>query len=195
VRASVPRARRSDAGRGGRYRGPRGAILPAVFKTCPRCGGEFQAWVVDCPDCGVALVTDAGAVVRRPAEPLPPASELVPVERGDPWQLRELAQRFQQEGLSCRIDVYPPDAPRRPPARGAPAGGTRFAVYVREVDVPRAEWIRSEHSKTSVPDGPASPTAPGTALAACPACGEPLAEGASGCASCGLEFPELGADE
>jgi hypothetical protein len=166
-----------------------------VFKTCPQCGGEFQQWVVDCPDCGVALVTDAGAVVERPAEPLPPASELVAVARGDPWQLRELAERFQQAGVSCRIDVYPPDTPLRPPARGAPTGGVRFGLYVREADVPEAEWIRSEHARTAAPEAPASPVAPGTTLAECPACGEPLVEGASGCAECGLEFPELGGDE
>ena len=167
-----------------------------MFKTCPECGGEFQAWVVNCPDCEVPLGFASGEVVRPVAQELPRASELVPVERGDPWQLRELAERFQQQGLSCRIDVYPPDAAIRPPARrGSPSGGSRFGLYVRPEDVALAQQIRSEHLKSIVPDAHVLSGEPGAALLDCPACGEALAEGASSCASCGLEFPELGADE
>jgi hypothetical protein len=167
-----------------------------MFKTCPQCGGEFQAWVASCPDCDVALVIASGEVVRPVAQELPRASELVVVERGDPWQLRELAERFQREGLSCRIDVHPPDAAIRPPARrGSPAGGIRFGLYVRAEDVALAQQIRSEHLESIVPDAHAVSGEPGAALADCPACAAPLGEGASSCASCGLEFPELGGDE
>jgi hypothetical protein len=51
-----------------------------------------------------------------------------------------------------------------------------------------------QHLAAVVPDAQALAGEPGAALSECPACGEPLAEGAASCASCGLEFPEAGAD-
>lgn len=167
-----------------------------MFKTCPECGGEFQAWVTRCPDCDVALAIASGEVVARPARrELPHASELVCVDRGDPWHLRELAERFQQQGVSCRIDVYPPDAAIQPPARrGTGASATQFGLYVRPEDVALAQQLRAEHLKRVVPDAHALSGEAGGALSDCPACGEPLAEGAASCASCGLEFPEHGTD-
>jgi hypothetical protein len=168
-----------------------------MFKTCPECGGEFQAWVTRCPDCDVALVI-AGEEVARPApRELPHAGELVCVERGDPWHLRELAERLQQQGISCRIDVYPPDAAIRPPARraaGTSTTGTQFGLYVRAEDVALAQQLRSEHLAEVVPGAQALAGEVGGVLSDCPACGTPLAEGAGSCASCGLEFPEQGGD-
>ena len=166
-----------------------------MFKTCPGCRGEFQAWVTRCPDCDVTLVIAVGEVARPVTRELPRASELVCVERGDPWHLRELAERLQQQGVSCRIDVYPPDAPIRPPARrGSAAAGTQFGLYVRSEDLALAQQIRTEHLQRVVPDAHTVSGEANAVLADCPACGAPLEEGAASCASCGLEFPELGAD-
>jgi hypothetical protein len=179
----------------GGYRGRGAVILGAMFKTCPECGGEFQAWVTRCPDCDVALVIASGEVARPAPRELPHASELVCVERGDPWHLRELAERLQQQGLSCRIDVYPPDSAIRPPARrGAGTSGAQFGLYVRAEDVALAQQLRSEHLKRVVPDAHALSGEAGGVLSDCPACGAPLEETAVSCASCGLEFPEQGAD-
>jgi hypothetical protein len=169
-----------------------------VFKYCPTCGGEFQLWVSVCPDCKAALVESAVAVAPPtppPPEELPHARELVCVERGDPWHLRELAEALNEQGISCRIDVHPPDAAIPPPARRGAATQTRFGLYVRAADRARAEQLRGEHLERAVPDAAGLAGEPGALLADCPACGAPLAEGATSCASCGLEFPELSAEE
>ena len=167
-----------------------------MFKTCPACGSEFQAWVAQCPDCEVPLqLSSSEAPPVPPRFELPPARELVAFERGDPWHLREIAERLQQGGLSCRIDAYPPDAPIRAPARKrgpvAPGSGPSFALYVRHEDVGLAQQLRAEHLKESVPGAEALAVETGAVLSDCPACGEALSEGATSCASCGLEFPEL----
>jgi hypothetical protein len=177
--------------------GPGAVILDAMFKACPECGGEFQSWVARCPDCDVALVITSGASPSaRPApRMLPHASELVCIERGDPWHLRELAERLQEQGVSCRIDVHPQTGRSQAPAQGgAGARGTQFGLYVRAEDAALAQQLRSDHLAAVVPDAHAPSFEPGAALSECPACGEPLAEGAARCASCELEFPEQGAD-
>jgi hypothetical protein len=167
-----------------------------VFKSCPTCGGEFQLWVSVCPDCQVALVEGPVTVaVSPPPQELPPARELVCLERGDPWHLRELAEALQERGISCRIDVHPPDAAIRPPARRGAPTQTRFGLYVRAGDQAQAAEVRGEHLERAVPDAAGLGGEPGALLADCPACGSPLAEGAASCASCGLEFPELNAEE
>ena len=166
-----------------------------MFKTCPACGSEFQAWVAQCPDCEVPLEIASGEAPPRVPLELPHARELVPLERGDPWHLRELAERLQQAGLSCRSDAYPPYAQIRAPARKrgpvAAVAGPSFGLYVRREDVARAQQIRAEHLKESVPGAEVLTSEAGAVLTDCPACGEALAEGATSCASCGLEFPEL----
>src|SRR5688572_3865695 len=105
-----------------------------MFKVCPSCGGEFQHWVTQCPDCAVALQTGgpgAGAPpARAPAEELPPASELTCLQRGDPYALHEIAERLQAAGLSCRIDVHPPGEPIRPGARRGAGVANTFGLYV-----------------------------------------------------------------
>jgi hypothetical protein len=144
----------------------------------------------------VALVEGAVAVPPPLApEELPPARELVCVERGDPWHLRELAEALQERGISCRIDVHPPDAAIRPPARRGAPTQTRFGLYVRAGDQAQAAQVRGEHLERAVPDAAGLDGEPGALLSDCPACGAPLAEGAASCASCGLEFPELSAEE
>jgi hypothetical protein len=65
---------------------------------------------------------------------------------------------------------------------------------VRAEEVALAQQLRAEHLKVVVPDAHALSGEAGAALSDCPACGEPLDEGAASCASCGLEFPEHGTD-
>jgi len=166
-----------------------------MFKHCTKCKGEFQQWALRCPDCGVALeIASDEAAAGPPAERgLPPASELVCVERGDPWRLHELAEQLQAQGISCRIDPYARPAAARPPRGGA--SSRDFGLFVLVADLDAAQRVRTEHLKRVVPDAGALTGEPGAPLSDCPACGAALDEGAASCASCGLEFPELGADE
>src|SRR5512145_1555790 len=138
----------------GRYRRPEAVILDAMFKACPECGGEFQGWVTRCPDCDVALVIASGDAppVRPAPRELPHASALVCIERGDPWHLRELAERLQEQGVSCRIDVFPPEGRIRPPAQRGGTSGTQFGLYVSAADLPLAQRLRGEHLAEVVPD-------------------------------------------
>ncbi len=165
-----------------------------MFKYCPECNGEFQQWALRCPDCGVALeiASDGAPAVPPAARVLPPASELVCVERGEPWRLHELAEQLQAQGISCRIDASARPAAARPPRGGA---SSHFGLFVLGADLDAARRVRSEHLKRVVPDAAALTGEPGALLNDCPACGATLEEGAASCASCGLEFPELGADE
>jgi hypothetical protein len=167
-----------------------------MFKVCPSCAGEFQAWVTQCPDCAVPL--RLGAADGAPPEPaaeaeLPPAYELVCLQRGDPRALHEVAERLQGEGISCRIDVHPPGEPIRLGARRGSGVATTFGLYVREGDVAHATAVREQHLHETVPG--AEPSAVGAELSACPACGELLADGANACTACGLEFPDASTQE
>ena len=176
---------------------PEAPYSAAMFKHCPACGGEFQPWVSRCPDCDVALELGSGtpAPARRSSE-LPPARELTCLEKGDPRALHEIAERLQAQGLSSRIDVYPPDGAIRPPARrGSGEVSARFGLYVRPAEIEAARRIRSDHLREVVPDAASPEGDAGAALAACPACGAELDDSAAACAACGLEFPELAADE
>ena len=166
-----------------------------MFKHCPECKGEFQPWVTLCPDCGVALQTAPDQPSPKAQRELPPAHELVCMERGDPRALLEVAERLQAEGLSCRIDVHPPETPIRPLARqGSGAIAKGFGLYVRAADLEAARRIQTEHLRRSLPEAAGEALATGSELVDCPACGAALAEGAASCASCGLEFPEQGVD-
>jgi hypothetical protein len=165
-----------------------------MFKNCPECGGEFQQWVERCPDCGVALVSAGAFAPPEPSRELPPASQLECVERGEPWSLRQLAGRLQQQGISCRIDAWPPDAAIRPPERRGAGMGAHFGLYVLGADLAAARRVHAEQLAAVVPGADALAGAAAATLAECPACGEPLAETAASCAACGLEFPEAGSE-
>jgi hypothetical protein len=161
-----------------------------VFKRCPACRVEFQEWVEQCPHCHVALVP-SDAPLPEPEAPreLPPAHALLCLERGDPSHLRQLAEQLQAQGVSCRIDTYPP-------AGGAAAsprvpGGGSFGLYVLKEQAYAAVALRNAHLESVVPDAAGLSDGAGAELADCPACGEHLGEGAASCASCGLEFPDL----
>lgn len=172
-------------------------------KNCPSCGDEFQAWVERCPDCDVPLAIGGGG--KRASEDtrpeLPPAGQLECVLIGGPWQTRGLAERLSEEGIACRVDAHPPETGIGTDggvaaARFGQAGrGIHLGVYVLAADQLRATEISATFQAEAMPevDGQEVPE-PGTELDACPGCGEPLAEDATGCAECGLEFPELEAD-
>lgn len=153
-----------------------------MFKQCPSCRGEYQEWVEACPDCRVPLVA-GGAPLPPPEAPraLPPAAELVLIERGQPSELRVLAEALQAEGVSSRIDAVEPAGPR----------AAAFGLFVEREALATAVGVRNAHLESVVPDAAGLTGQVGAELAACPACEAPLAEQATECASCGLEFPDV----
>jgi hypothetical protein len=162
-----------------------------MFKVCPSCGGEFQQWVTQCPDCAVALQIGGGdSLPAAPPRELPPARELTCIERGDPRALHEIAERLQEAGLSCRIDAYPPDEPIRLGGKRGTGVATSFGLYVLPAEAEEAARLRLEHVRETLPEAAGFELAAGTELSACPACGEPLADAARECAACGLAFPD-----
>jgi hypothetical protein len=153
-----------------------------VYKVCRQCGGEYQSWVSVCPECNVALDWPRDELAPAPAreqhEPAPIADPVVLRFEG-PEMLTEIAEALQEQGIASRI------APHE-------QAGARLAIYVSRAHAPTAFAIseqviaRSLHVDADelVDYGPG----------ACPACGEPMPETATACASCGLEFPEIEPD-
>ena len=165
-----------------------------MFKYCHSCGGEFQSWVEACPDCHQPLhpapthepEAEPEAIARTAA----PLEDLVLVRLGEPWELRALAQSFQDRGISSQIDTHPLGASMsasRGATRGQPA---RLGLYVPRVDLDAVREFAAEFALSELPGDAEVAHDPG----ACPACGEPTPENAASCSSCGLEFPEVEPD-
>ena len=70
------------------------------------------------------------------------------------------------------------------------ATDSQWAVYVRAADIERAREIDREVIREVMPDVPEDfdPSAHDTGQ--CPACGEPVTEGATECPECGLALLE-----
>jgi hypothetical protein len=163
-----------------------------MFKHCHDCGGEFQSWVDECPDCRVPLHSapaDAPTSGGSP-EPIAPLENPVLLKVGEPWELRELAESLQEHGVSSQIDSYP--LGRSLKGAGSRAQAARLGIYVAEADLAAVREFTEE--LTALARSEAGAEAVAHDADACPACGEPTPENAPSCASCGLEFPEVNAD-
>lgn len=167
-------------------------------KYCPRCGDEFQPHMEICPDCEEALVHEPPpAAGGAGAETLPPAEELTCVAHGDPWDVRSLAEVLQDEGVTCRIDRYPPSSRGEGDDPGRRIGGfgrgVRLGVYVRPEDAPHAAARHQERLRATLGEDGADASAPdpgaADAEAGCPACGTVADAAAEECPECGLHFP------
>jgi predicted amidophosphoribosyltransferase len=160
-----------------------------MFKHCHSCGGEYQSWVTECPDCHVPLHSapgEAPALVGR-SEPIASLENPVLLKVGEPWELRELAETLQHQGISSQIDSYPLGGSlARAGSRGQPA---RLGIYVAEADVAAVRELTDELAALARSESGAEAVVHDQG--ACPACGEPTPENAPSCASCGLEFPEV----
>jgi hypothetical protein len=162
-----------------------------MFKTCPGCSQEYQAWATRCAQCELVLEFASDLRAQAPrgeggggGDALPPASELVLVELQGPWYLEELAQALAEHGISSRVDAHADAAEARRAGQPAPLG-----LYVRPDDFRDARALAQEFARARLPDAESAATAPRLA-AECPACGEPVRGDAASCAECGLEFPE-----
>lgn len=148
-----------------------------MFKVCARCGQEYQSWVTECSDCGVPLDLAPGETLAPAMRAVPALEELDALRLGGPWELQALAEALQAQGISSRIDAYPP---------------ARLAIYVARADLEAAREIAEELAARDLPDADAGVAHDPTA---CPACGEPTPENAAACSACGLEFPEVNPED
>jgi len=164
-----------------------------MFKTCPSCGGEFVLHVSECPDCRVALVHAEELAARSESEIRGALESAALLRHGTTAQLRELAEALDAAGIACAIDTDPPGAAIKNSARVSRMGNfgqeAQLAIYVEARDHMGASAIADQWLARTAPG--AELAQPAGELAQCPACNEPIAEGAASCASCGLEFPEI----
>lgn len=167
--------------------------MAVTFKICPECGAEHVQTALVCSDCNVALASAPGeATGPAAAVELPPASELVRIAAGGPWELERLALQLQEAGISSRIDSVLPAQPisrgvSAAATRGSPGSGARLALYVLPADLDPARRLIESALLEDAPED-AAPGRQGDALEACPACGAPIFGVASACSDCGLEF-------
>ena len=87
-----------------------------------------------------------------------------------------LAERLDAAEIPCQVNALDEKRSR---------DGT-WAVYVRPGDLERAREIDAELLHEVVPDIPEGFEPASLDTGRCPACEEPIAEGASECAGCGL---------
>ncbi|HKA15080.1 MAG TPA: hypothetical protein VKH41_08690 [Myxococcota bacterium] len=167
-----------------------------MFKVCSRCGQEYQSWAIECTDCRVSLdiaaETLAPAVSPAPA-PAAPLEDLVVLRLGGPWELQSLAETLQAQGISSRIDMYPPGGAITWSGAGSRNQPSGLGIYVSRRDREAARALADELAARELPDAEAPP--PNTDPNSCPACGEPTPENAASCSACGLAFPEVPAED
>lgn len=162
-----------------------------MFKHCHSCGQEYQSWVSVCPDCNVPLQLAPGEPLGPPSSgSIAPLEDPVLLKLGEPWELRALAELLQERGISSQIDSHPLGASLS--RAGSRAEAARLGIYVGRADLAAVRELADELAARAQPESDAAGVAhdPGS----CPACGEPTPEDATACASCGLEFPEVGAE-
>jgi hypothetical protein len=155
-------------------------------KSCPQCRAEYQIWASECSDCGVPL-----EFWSPPAhETLPPARELKDLWRGDPWQVRALAEFLASAGIPNRVDAFPPgSAIQNPPASLGHSGWEcEVAVYVRSDELADALHLRDEFFASAMPAPPGTPVVQQVNDSGdlCPACAQSVSPQAESCPECGL---------
>lgn len=156
-------------------------------KICPRCEGEYQSWVTECPDCEIELVSpaelaerqradlrqsstadvaDAEADQQRARVPRLEPNEGRLFRAGDQDHCVAIAKTLTAHGVSWRI---------------APV----YGVFILEEDREDAEDALEQEALHGVPDVQPAPAAPD---GHCPACSFKLKPGETECPECGLVF-------
>jgi ketosteroid isomerase-like protein len=147
--------------------------------VCPECGSEFQPHVTRCIDCGAATVAPGAA-----SGPIPDAPETVPEAEAEEIPIRteelewieSLRERFEQNGISSRIEALPSTRHHH-----------RCTILVPRRDALRAYELDRELLRERLDDD-------GTELAeissagTCPFCGAEASPGSADCAHCGLQI-------
>lgn len=160
-------------------------------KLCPRCDGEYQSWVTQCPDCEIDLVAPAELALRQ--------RDLASADATDAGSAG-LAEVEEEQRLA-KVPKLAPNQGRLfragdqnhtvGIAHSLTAGGIPwriapiYGVFVLEEDVEAAETALEEEALHGVPDVlPASAEHDD----ACPACGFKLRPNETECPECGLAF-------
>lgn len=154
-------------------------------KICPRCEGEFQSWVTECPDCEIPLISPAELAERQRAllrqqgaaalqeleddavemrSPRLAANEGTLYRAGDQNLCVGIAHALSAQGVAWRI---------------APV----YGVFVLPEDIPAADEALHASATEGIPD--LQPTT-GDHDDACPACGFKLRPNETECPECGL---------
>lgn len=110
-----------------------------------------------------------------PAE-IAPGEELHAVRSAQLDWVHALAERLAEAGIPRQ--VHPVDERR--------ATDSTWAVYVRAADLERARELDRVVMRELMPDVPDDFDPAALVTSECPACGEPVGEGAAECPGCGL---------
>ena len=121
-------------------------------------------------------MSDDGDDGRPPVEEIAPGQEVVLVRSAQLDWIHALAERLAELGIPRHVN---PIDQRR-------ATDSTWGLYVRPADLARAQVVDRDVMLELMPDVPEDfdPTTHDTSQ--CPACGEPVVEGATECAECGL---------
>jgi hypothetical protein len=155
-------------------------------KVCPRCKGEFQSWVKECPDCEIALLPAAEWAQRRTEGRTASAADLESLERAvasdeDLALGPGLGAIYQVGDQAHCVAIANTLAAHGVPFHVAPI----YAVYVLPEDFEAADQARKAQALEGVHDP--QPTT-GDHDEACPACGTKLRPNETECPECGLAF-------
>ena len=167
-----------------RVRGETRVALTNVL-FCPRCRCEYFGRVVECADCGVALVPEHALAASQPGE-LPPVSELTCVRASAVGWAQGLSLRLSEAGIAHRIEAVP-DEGGSESVRGEPDALLPYGVWVREEELAAAREVDEDFLRSQIPDLPEDLSAQeAVGDDQCPACGMAVSSDTEECPDCGL---------
>lgn len=169
-----------------------------IVKVCRDCGEEYRPEILTCADCGgelePRLEEDRARWAERGARDVP-SGESDPRPPGDYRPVLWSAYASDLTPLADRLvaEEIPFYLRPRLAEGGAPSG---YEIRVRQDERARAlrevEALRQEGALASgeglAPPAPSGDDEAAGQPARCPACGAPLAAGATECPDCGLAF-------
>ena len=159
------------------------AFTAALY--CPRCRCEYLGGVLECADCGVALVPEHSLEAAGRDE-LPPIAELSCVRAASVGWAQGLSLRLSAAGISHRIEAVPQKTEGES-VRGEPDALLPYGVWVRETDLPTAREVDEDFLRSQIPDLPEDLSAQEFGGdEQCPACGMAVSRDAEECPDCGL---------
>ncbi len=164
----------------------------ADYKICPHCGEEYLPQVERCAPCGVALVFDSELCGEKEANADPTENpfsfeeELVCIRVAGTTWIQRLAECFEEHALPYRIEMVNNSLQGRSKlaARGELPEGV--GIFVRAVDVVRAQQIDQDHLRREIPG--IEEFSEDSDDAHCPACAAVIDESEECCAACGISF-------
>lgn len=159
------------------------AFTAALF--CPRCRCEYLAGVLECADCGAALVPEH-ALEALGRDELPSVADLTCIRAASVGWAQGLSLRLSEAGISHRIEAVAQEG-EAASVRGEPDALLPYGVWVREADLTAAREVDENFLRSQIPDLPEDLSAQVPAGdEQCPACGMTVSLDAEECPDCGL---------